>query len=155
MNAMTYSQFADAPAAAIDAGQPAAATLRQRRVLHIDGDDDSALLLATLLVPEAQVTRVPTLAAATRAIRLGGYSLVVLDPDLPDGDGAPLLEMLECADAPPPVLLYSARDSIWSGAADAALLKPATSMRQLARTLARLLDGAPGANSIHAGQVLI
>ncbi|MDC8759737.1 response regulator [Janthinobacterium fluminis] len=119
---------------------PAAAAPQQRSVLHIDGDGRAALLLATLLMPEARVTHAATLAAAARAIRHGSFHLVVLDPDLPDGDGAALLDVLQCAAAPPPVLLYAARDSIWRGAASAALLKPATSARQLWHTLAHLLD---------------
>ncbi len=124
----------------------------QPRVLHIDGDADAALLLATLLMPEAQVTHAPTLAAAAAAIRLADYSLVVLDPDLPDGDGAALLDVLQCAAAPPAVLLYAARDRIWRGAADAALLKPATSARQLSQALAQLLE-APGCGAAHTSAV--
>ncbi|MEC5160875.1 MULTISPECIES: hypothetical protein [unclassified Janthinobacterium] len=142
---------ATAARAPLSAVAPAAAA--QPRVLHIDADADAALLLAALLMPEARVTHAPTLAAATAAIRLADYSLVVLDPDLPDGDGAALLDVLQCAATPPALLLYAARDSIWRGAADAALLKPATSMRQLARALTQLLAGERGCDAAHASAV--
>jgi Zn-dependent alcohol dehydrogenase len=61
------------------------------RVLHIDSDHDAALVLAALLVPETQVTHVPTMAAAQDLLRREQFALVVLDPDLTDGDGAELL----------------------------------------------------------------
>lgn len=141
---MTVLHCTGAPCAA---GNRAPAARVARRVLHIDGDGGAALLLATLLMPEARVTHAPTLAAATRAIRRKRYQLVVLDPDLPDGDGAALLDALQHVAAPPPVLLYAARDGAWRGAAQATLLKPATSARQLWSALERLLgggsDGAP------------
>ena len=144
--------YAAAPRARMPISLPVPASA-QPRVLHIDGDADAALLLATLLMPEAQVTHAPTLAAAAAAIRLAEYNLVVLDPDLPDGDGAALLDVLQCAATPPAVLLYAARDSIWRGAASAALLKPATSARQLSQALAQLLAGAPGFGAAHAAAV--
>lgn len=138
---MTVAPYTGAPCAASDKAAPPRVL---HRVLHIDGDGGSALLLATLLMPEARVTHAPTLAAATRAIRRNHYQLVVLDPDLPDGDGTALLDALQQVAAPPPVLLYTARDSIWRGAAQASLLKPATSVRQLWNTLEHLLGTASG-----------
>ncbi|WP_317202635.1 response regulator [Janthinobacterium sp.] len=116
-------------------GAAPAGTATLPRVLHIDADADAALLLATLLLPEARLTHAPTLAAASVALGLGAYQLIVLDPDLPDGDGAALLEPLLAGAEPPAVLRYSAR------AGDGALHKPATSARQLAQAMARLLAG--------------
>ncbi|MBJ7314143.1 response regulator [Rugamonas sp. CCM 8940] len=112
------------------------------RVLHIDGDGDAALVLATLLVPETRVTHVATLAEARRAIQDGGYALVVLDPDLPDGDGASLLAALNGRPDAPPVLLYSARQPPHDATAAAFLPKPWTSPRELWRTVAGLLAEA-------------
>lgn len=132
--------------AQIEAGM-AAALLTARtapRVLHVDGDGDAALILATLLVPETQVTHVHTLADALRAIAHERYALVVLDPDLPDGDGAALIAALKQANLATPVLLYSAREPIDGGLASAFLPKPWTSPRQLWRTVAQLLGLATG-----------
>lgn len=110
------------------------------RVLHVDGDHEAALVLATLLVPETQVTHAGTLEAALRAVRAGRFALVVLDPDLPDGDGAALLELLCEAQRATPVLLYSARRPHRYEQAMAFLPKPWTSPRQLWLTMSRLLD---------------
>lgn len=112
-------------------------------VLHIDGDHDAALVLATLLVPETHVTHVPTLAEAVQAIRQRRYALVVIDPDLPDGDGVTLLAALREGGTDTPVLLYSARQPEQREPASAFLPKPWTSPRQLWRTISELLGIAP------------
>ena len=113
------------------------------RVLHVDGDNDSALVLATLLVPETHVTHVPTLAEAVQAIEQQQFALIVLDPDLPDGDGAMLIDTLRRASAGTPVLLYSARQPEQRNLASAFLPKPWTSPRQLWRTISELLGIGP------------
>ncbi len=110
------------------------------RVLHVDGDDDAALVLATLLVPETQVRHAGSLAEAIRAINEHEYALVVLDPDLPDGDGADLLQALARRQAAPPVLLYSARPPDLRSPAQTFLPKTWTSPRQLWRTVSHMLD---------------
>lgn len=111
------------------------------RVLHVDGDGDAALVLATLLVPETHVHHAATLAEARRAMEEGGFSLVVLDPDLPDGDGTELLLHLSAGTTP--VLLYSARHPGLRTSAHAFLPKPWTSPRQLWRTISHLLGLSP------------
>jgi two-component system phosphate regulon response regulator OmpR len=112
-------------------------------VLHVDGDQDAALVLATLLVPETHVTHVQTLAEAVQAIEQRQFALVVLDPDLPDGDGAMLIDVLRQAHAGTPVLLYSARQPEHRNLASAFLPKPWTSPRQLWRTISELLGIGP------------
>lgn len=111
------------------------------RVLHVDRDGDSALTLAALLLPEARLTHVATLEAAMQAIARMRYTLVVLDPDLPDGDGVILLGALEAARAPTPLLLYAEQDPHWRGQGGRFLHKPLTSPRQLWGMLSALLDG--------------
>jgi CheY-like chemotaxis protein len=109
------------------------------RVLHVDSDHDVATVLAMLLVPETHVTHVPTLAEAVRVVQSERFALVVLDPDLPDGDGAALLDALKRHRDGTPVLLYSARQPAQHHAASAFLPKPWTSPRQLWRTVSELL----------------
>ena len=109
------------------------------RVLHIDGDDDAALVLATLLVPDVHVTHAATIGEAARLIGQEQFSLVVLDPDLPDGDGSVLIDTLRVIRAETPLLLYSARPLRHGGAAQAYLPKPWTSPRQLWRTVSHML----------------
>jgi CheY-like chemotaxis protein len=114
------------------------------RVLHIDSDHDAALVLAALLVPETQVTHVPTMAAALALLQNEQFALVVLDPDLPDGDGADLLPQLRQRHAGARVLVYSARHPEHHQAGSAFLPKPWTSPRQLWRTVSELLAIGPG-----------
>lgn len=109
------------------------------RVLHIDADASSALVLSTLLVPEAHVTCVPTLEAARRELVNNVFSLVVIDPSLPDGDAATLLPFL----AGTPMLVYAAIQPDWRPAANY-LPKPWTSARQLWVTISGLLGIAHG-----------
>jgi two-component system phosphate regulon response regulator OmpR len=113
------------------------------RVLHVDSDGDTALVLATLLVPETEVVHAATLAEAVEAVESGRFSLVVLDPDLPDGDGADLLLRLKRQQEHTPVLLYSARHPGLRTQAHAFLPKPWTSPRQLWRTVSHLLGIDP------------
>ncbi|MRW83597.1 response regulator [Pseudoduganella sp. FT26W] len=113
------------------------------RVLHIDSDHDAALVLAALLVPETQVTHVPTLAAAQELLHKEKFALVVLDPDLPDGDGIDLLAELRAYQGDARVLMYSARHPEHHNAGSAFLPKPWTSPRQLWRTVSDLLGIGP------------
>ena len=112
------------------------------RVLHIDPDTDAAVVLATLLVPDTEVVHAPTLAAARRQLDSGAFALVVLDPDLPDGDGHVLVRSLR-EHSHVPVLLYTASQPALHHQAHAFLPKPWTSPRQLWHTVAHLLDIDP------------
>lgn len=109
------------------------------RVLHVDGDGDTALVLATLLVPETQVIHAPTLADALQELAGASFALVVLDPDLPDGDGTTLFSVLKEQAVETPVLLYSARHPGLRSQRHVFLPKPWTSPRQLWRTVAHML----------------
>jgi len=113
------------------------------RVLHVDSDQDAALVLAALLVPETQVTHVATLAAAQSLLQSEKFALVVLDPDLPDGDGTGLLEHIRQQQVDARVLMYSARHPEEHHAGCAFLPKPWTSPRQLWRTVSDLLAIGP------------
>jgi two-component system phosphate regulon response regulator OmpR len=104
-------------------------------VLHIDRDTDSALALAILLTPEARVTHVPTLGAARAALRQQIFSVVVIDPNLPDGDCAELLPALRAI----PLLVYSATQPHWRNWSGVYLPKPWTSRRKLWSTLSKML----------------
>ena len=109
-------------------------------LLHIDAEDTTALILATLMVPEIRVTRVATAAAAEALLRQQTFALIVLDPDLPDGDGQQVIHALRERGAHTPVLLYSARHPSLHHQAHAFLPKPWTSPRQLWQAACRLLE---------------
>jgi hypothetical protein len=105
------------------------------RVLHIDSSARSAEVLDTLLVPAARVTHVQTLAAARALLRRECYSLVVLDPDLDDGDAVELLPLLLGT----PLLVYSALYPVWGEQVTAFLPKHVTPINQLWGVMARML----------------
>jgi CheY-like chemotaxis protein len=109
------------------------------RVLHIDSDEDSAVVLATLLAPEIQVVHAATYSQAQRLLEHGRFALMVVDPDLPDGDGHTLIRSLRQVDQSTPVLLYSASQPMLHHQAHAFLPKPWTSPRQLWRTVSHML----------------
>ncbi|MRW91754.1 response regulator [Duganella sp. FT80W] len=135
----TYRPFTDESGGAIGFSIFAAAP----RVLHIDSDHDSALVLAALLVPETQVTHVPSIAAAQELLQSEKFALIVMDPDLPDGDGVDLLPDLNMHQQGARVLMYSARHPEQHHAGNAFLPKPWTSPRQLWRTVSDLLGIGP------------
>ncbi|NIA00790.1 hypothetical protein [Massilia sp. CCM 8734] len=116
------------------AGHTAAAR-NAPRVLHIDSDDKTALVLSTLLAPEALVTHVSTIAEARRVLATELFSLVVLDPGLSDGDGRALMPELLTT----PLLVYSAHLPDARDPVRAFLPKPWTSPRQLWSTIAAML----------------
>ena len=121
--------------AAPDDGAEGRRTPAGPRVLHIDADASAVKVLAALVVPEAAVTHAGTLAAARALLASEVFSLVVLDPTLPDGDGRSLLPLL----ASTPLLVYSAIQPEWRDANPAYLAKPWTSARQLWVAIAGLL----------------
>ena len=113
--------------------------LGRPHVLHVDTDSASAFVLAGLLVPEAHVTHAATVAEARRLLEGNVFSLVVLDPAMPDGDARTLLPLL-CGT---PLLVYSLHQPEWRWSPLAFLPKPWTSTRQLWVAISTLL-GLPG-----------
>ncbi|HEX8606578.1 MAG TPA: response regulator [Pseudoduganella sp.] len=122
---------------ALEAAKPMAPV---PHVLHVDADDSTALILATLLVPEVRVSRAPTLAAAAARLAEEKFDLIILDADLPDGDGQALTDTVRARGCHTPVLLYSARQPSLHHQAHAYLPKPWTSPRQLWQSVCRLLE---------------
>lgn len=105
------------------------------RVLLLDRDGMTALALAVLLTPEAQVSHVSSVAEALGKLRDMAFSAAVIDPQHIDGDMGDLLELLiDC-----PVIAYSAVEPSWREYADDYLPKPHTTPRKLWSSLARAL----------------
>lgn len=123
------------PLETLDLGERRVAGGGIKRVLLVDADSVTAAVLGTLLVPEAQVVHVATLAEAHGRLRTEIFSAVVLDPSLPDGDAADLLPALLAT----PLLVYSVRQPNWRGVQAAFLPKPWTSPRQLWVTISGML----------------
>lgn len=122
---------------ALEACKPLAPT---PHVLHVDADDTTALILATLLVPEVRVSRAATMEHAAARLDAERFDLIIVDADLPDGDGQVLVDMVRARGCHLPVLLYSARQPSLHHQAHAYLPKPWTSPRQLWQAVCRLLE---------------
>ncbi len=131
----------DAPRAS-SAQQAVPASDGVPRVLHIDRDADAGRALAALLMPEAHVVHVATLAEARRLLESGIFSMVVLDTALPDGDGSSLLNALTHT----PLLVYSARQPDPRHTHVTFLPKPWTTPRQLWTSISGLL-GMPSSQT--------
>lgn len=137
-----YVELREAPAR--KPGGAGSRAISPPRVLHVDMDASAATVLASLLLPEAQVSHANTVAQARRLLQSEVFSLVVLDPALPDGDARVLLPLLNGT----PLLVYSALQPEWGGTPATYLPKPWTSSRQLWIAIAGML-GIP--STITAG----
>lgn len=87
--------------------------LEAMRVLIVE--DDAAIatgLAATLKASGYAVDVTPTLALATAALRVEPFDLVLLDLNLPDGDGLEWLRQVRRSGAAMPVLIMTARDAL-------------------------------------------
>jgi hypothetical protein len=126
----SYTEFAEPAAACRERGRS-----DRPQVLHVDMDTGAATVLSSLLMPEAEVTHVSTLGDARRMLESQIFSLVVMDPALPDGDARSLLPLLSGT----PLLVYSANQPEWRGTTPAFLPKPWTSARQLWSAISSML----------------
>jgi PAS domain S-box-containing protein len=75
------------------------------RILHAEDDPDLAQVVATLLAGKATVVHARTLAAARAELGRSSFSLLLVDPGLPDGNGLALLESAPGRELPPVVVL--------------------------------------------------
>ncbi len=115
------------------------------RVLLVEDDPALGQAVRDFLVQEAYAVDWAQRLGEARACLPGSYACVVLDLGLPDGDGLTLLPALRDLDAPPPVLILTARDRLserirgLDAGADDYLVKPfdlselAARLRALAR----------------------
>ncbi len=76
-------------------------------------EDDPALgngLCLALKAPEAESALCRTLSAAWSALEAGQFDLLILDVNLPDGNGLDLLRRVRLGGSPIPVILLTAND---------------------------------------------
>lgn len=104
------------------------------QLLHVERDDSCAEMLATLLSPDVEVTRASTLAEARELAATRAFSLVVIDPILPDGDGMAFVREA----VPAPVLVHAIRPPSPANAV-AYLPKPWTSRLRIWSKVSQLL----------------
>lgn len=83
---------------------------RKPRILHVEDDVDFARFTLILLEDLAVMDFAGTLAEARTKFSEHVFDLVVLDLELPDGDGLQLLPMLKRQTPPVPVIILSAQE---------------------------------------------
>jgi PAS domain S-box-containing protein len=85
----------------------------QDAILVIDHDPDAALLLSDFLEREGYAVAVArTGAEGLRLIRQHAFALILLELDLPDTDGASLMREAGRVDAPPEIIVVTARGTL-------------------------------------------
>jgi DNA-binding response OmpR family regulator len=122
------------------------------RILLVEDDPTLGSAVRDYLTRESYAVDLAGHLAAARACLPGDYSVVVLDLGLPDGDGLALLPMLRKHDAPPAVLILTARDRLsdrirgLDAGADDYLVKP-FDLPELAARLRALVRRRAGRHS--------
>lgn len=115
-----------------------------RRILHVEDDLDIAAIVRVMLEGVADIDLTDSLAAARDRLGKGDYSLVILDIGLPDGSGLELLPLLNAAEPPIPVLVFSAQevDEDIRIQVSAAFVKSRTDEKSLVRAIRSSLEMA-------------
>ncbi|TAH34218.1 MAG: PAS domain S-box protein [Alphaproteobacteria bacterium] len=81
-------------------------------ILHIEDDVDLSTLLANALSERAEIIQAPTIYQAEKLLKEKNFSLVILDINMPDGNGLTLLDrMATLTDYPVPWLILSAYET--------------------------------------------
>jgi DNA-binding response OmpR family regulator len=122
------------------------------RILLVEDDPALGSAVRDYLTRESCAVDLVQRLAAARACLPGDYSVVVLDLGLPDGDGLALLPWLRKQEAPPAVLVLTARDRLsdrvrgLDAGADDYLVKP-FDLPELAARLRALVRRRAGRQS--------
>jgi DNA-binding response OmpR family regulator len=110
------------------------------RILLVEDDEALALEIRRELRRTGwQVDHMPSLAEAAEALLQHGYRALLLDRTLPDGDGIGLIPIARAREAPPAVIVLSAKDEVQDrvdgldAGADDYLVKPFAMQELLAR----------------------
>ena len=81
-------------------------------MLHLEDDSDFAEIIKRGLADKAKITSVRTLAQAREAIKSDSFDLVVVDWDLPDGNGRDFIDDIEKQQSQARIISLSATDSV-------------------------------------------
>lgn len=90
---------------------PAIELATKPRVLHIEDDEDFVSVFAELCQHLADIDHAHNLAEARRCLALQTYQAIVLDLNLPDGNGIELLPDLKVLTTQPPVIVLSGSEA--------------------------------------------
>ena len=112
------------------------------RILHVEDDVDVRVVVSGILNGIAEVQGTASLAEAREQIENHVYDLIILDLELPDGNGSGLLQLLKSQGVSTPVVVFSAQD-VGSDAAEllaAVMVKSSTSNERLLETIQKILS---------------
>jgi len=106
-------------------------------VLYVEDDADLASVVRALLGPAWEVVHAVDLAAARSRLEQRRFNVILLDLQLPDGNGSELLRALPALNAATPVIIFSGEEGSQhvSETVQRALVKARTSNQQLLDTL--------------------
>jgi len=106
-------------------------------VLYVEDDADLASVVKALLGPAWEVVHAVDLAAARSRLEQRRFNVILLDLQLPDGNGSELLRALPALNAATPVIIFSGEEGSQhvSETVQRALVKARTSNQQLLDTL--------------------
>lgn len=113
-----------------------------RMILHIDDDRDIREVVATALSGWGEIASAEGLAEARAIMARRRPDLVVLDLELRDGEAAELLDEISTWPKPPPVIVFTARDTDrdLGPAVSAVLIKSRTPLSGLVGAVRKLLE---------------
>jgi DNA-binding response OmpR family regulator len=126
--------------------------LTKARILHVDDQQDTRLMIAALLNECGYgVVTAGSVAEALDLAKAIAFDLYVLDVRLPDGSGIDLCRKLRAQRPEVPVLYYSAYgdeaegEKVVAQCGDRFLKKP-VSIAEIEHAVAELLSARPGSN---------
>lgn len=110
-------------------------------LLHIEDDADVRSVVAAILGDDVRIVAATTLGEARQQLKARHFDLAILDLGLRDGNGLDLIEELNAADPPTPVILFSAREPApdQTRLVAASLVKSRTANQELRDTIRRFL----------------
>ncbi len=121
--------------------------LSKPSILHLEDDLDIVRVVATILQDVAQVISAKDLQQARQHLASQNFDLILVDLELPDGNGLDILGSLHQQDrCSPPVVVFSANEISLDTAqkVSAALIKSRTSNQELVATIrALIMPGSP------------
>ena len=117
-------------------------------ILHVEDDGDLSNMLSTTLAGRATVIPALTLQTARQLLQTQPFSLLVLDPGLPDGNGLTLLEEVPHLHPQPlPIIILSVTEvgPEIQHRVSAAIVKSRVSESRIAEIILSALPNAPAA----------
>lgn len=84
--------------------------MKQRRILHVEDDDSTLLLIRGALGNLAELVQTTSIQKASELLKTQEFDLVILDFTLPDGSGQSLLKDLRSRIEPPEIIVLSGHE---------------------------------------------